>query len=76
MACPEFHVFYCKYNSNHFSFPIESSSVPKLSSPDMYLNLRFSSEVKERILPSTLSDVPDLVSGAYGLITKVPFVFS
>jgi len=42
----------------------------------MYLNLRFSSEVKERILPSTLSDVPDLVSGAYGLITKVPFVFS
>lgn len=59
-------------NESDMSVPVsESSSVPKLSSPDMYLNLRFSSEVKERILPSTLSDVPDLSEHKYVSVTDI-----
>uniref|UniRef100_A0A803XTZ7 Ciliosis and planar polarity effector complex subunit 1 n=1 Tax=Meleagris gallopavo TaxID=9103 RepID=A0A803XTZ7_MELGA len=53
-------------NESDTSVPVsESSSIPKLSSPNMYLNLRFSSEVKERLLPSSLSDVPDLSEHKY-----------
>uniref|UniRef100_A0A8C3LG50 Ciliogenesis and planar polarity effector 1 n=1 Tax=Chrysolophus pictus TaxID=9089 RepID=A0A8C3LG50_CHRPC len=59
-------------NESDTSVPVsESSSIPKLSSPDMYLNLRFSSEVKERLLPSSLSDVPDLSEHKYIGVTDI-----
>ncbi|NXN40696.1 CPLN1 protein, partial [Rhinoptilus africanus] len=39
----------------------ESSSVPEMLPPDMYLNLKFDTEVNERSLTSFLSDAPDLI---------------
>ncbi|XP_021235237.1 protein JBTS17 isoform X2 [Numida meleagris] len=53
-------------NESVMSVPVlESPSVPKLSSPDMYLNLRLPSEVKERLLPSNMSDARDLSERKY-----------
>nr|XP_009942042.1 PREDICTED: uncharacterized protein C5orf42 homolog [Opisthocomus hoazin] len=43
----------------------ESSSAPEILLPDMYLNLRFPTEVNERPLPSFLSDAPDLSEHEY-----------
>ncbi|KFQ37174.1 Uncharacterized protein C5orf42, partial [Merops nubicus] len=37
----------------------ESSSAPEILAPDMYLDLRFPTEVSERPLSSFLSDAPD-----------------
>ncbi|NXT43457.1 CPLN1 protein, partial [Pelecanoides urinatrix] len=43
----------------------ESSSAPEILPPDMYLNLRFPTEVNERPLPSFLSDALDLNEHEY-----------
>ncbi|OXB79180.1 UNVERIFIED_CONTAM: hypothetical protein H355_006639 [Colinus virginianus] len=43
----------------------ESSSVPKLSSTDMYLNQRFPSGVEEKLLPSSSSHAPVLNEHKY-----------
>ncbi|XP_032297134.1 ciliogenesis and planar polarity effector 1 isoform X2 [Coturnix japonica] len=59
-------------NESDVSVPVsESPRVPKLSSPNLYLNLGFSSEVKERLLPSSLSDVPDLTKHRYVSVTDI-----
>ncbi|XP_019329188.1 PREDICTED: protein JBTS17 [Aptenodytes forsteri] len=48
------------------SVPVsESSSPPEVLPPDMYLNLRFPTEVNERPLLSFLSDAPDLSEHEY-----------
>ncbi|NXC41564.1 CPLN1 protein, partial [Penelope pileata] len=49
----------------------ESSKVPELLSPDKYLNMRFPSEVKERILPPFLSDASDLSEHKYVSVTDI-----
>ncbi|NWW85501.1 CPLN1 protein, partial [Rhynochetos jubatus] len=41
----------------------ESSSAPEI--PDRYLNLKFSTEVNEKPVPSFLSDAPDLTKHEY-----------
>ncbi|KFP23035.1 Uncharacterized protein C5orf42, partial [Egretta garzetta] len=47
-------------NESVMSVPVsESSSAPERLPPDMYLNLRFPTEVNERLLPSFVSDAPD-----------------
>ncbi|NXD88081.1 CPLN1 protein, partial [Halcyon senegalensis] len=52
------------------SLPVsESSSATEIQPPDMYLNLRFPTEVNERPLPSFLSDAPDL--GEYDYISVI-----
>ncbi|NWQ98905.1 CPLN1 protein, partial [Burhinus bistriatus] len=43
----------------------ESSSAPVILPPDIYLNLKFPTEVNERSLPSFLSDAPDLSKREY-----------
>ncbi|NXA08997.1 CPLN1 protein, partial [Sapayoa aenigma] len=43
----------------------ESSSAPAIPPPDMYLNLRFPTEVNDKSLPSFLSDAPDLHGHEY-----------
>ncbi|NXQ82611.1 CPLN1 protein, partial [Nyctibius grandis] len=53
-------------NESVMSVPVsESSSAPEMLPPDMYLNLRFPTEVNERPLPSFLSDAPDLSEHEY-----------
>ncbi|KAK4815418.1 hypothetical protein QYF61_001406, partial [Mycteria americana] len=53
-------------NESVMSVPVsESSSAPWVLLPDMYLNLRFPTEVNERPLPSFLSDAPDLSEREY-----------
>ncbi|NXY74895.1 CPLN1 protein, partial [Glareola pratincola] len=53
-------------NEPVMSVPVsESSSVPEILPPDMYLNLKFATEVNERSLPSFLSDAPDLSEHEY-----------
>ncbi|NXF05048.1 CPLN1 protein, partial [Smithornis capensis] len=43
----------------------ESSGVPAILPPDIYLNLRFRTEVNEKPLPSFLSDASDLHGHKY-----------
>ncbi|NXT76963.1 CPLN1 protein, partial [Zapornia atra] len=43
----------------------ESSGAPEILPPDMYLNLKFPTEVNETTLPSFLSDAPDLDGHEY-----------
>ncbi|NXJ44276.1 CPLN1 protein, partial [Ciconia maguari] len=53
-------------NESVMSVPVsESSSAPEVLLPDMYLNLRFPTEVNERPSPSFLSDAPDLSEHEY-----------
>ncbi|KAM9262132.1 ciliogenesis and planar polarity effector 1 [Morus bassanus] len=53
-------------NESVMSVPVsESSSAPEVLPPDMYLNLRFPTEVNETPLPSFLSDAPDLSEHEY-----------
>uniref|UniRef100_A0A8B9ZZS3 Ciliogenesis and planar polarity effector 1 n=1 Tax=Anas zonorhyncha TaxID=75864 RepID=A0A8B9ZZS3_9AVES len=53
-------------NESTTSVPMpESSSVPELLPSDMYLNLRFPSDVEEKPLPSFLPDAPDLSEHEY-----------
>ncbi|XP_050768477.1 ciliogenesis and planar polarity effector 1 [Gymnogyps californianus] len=53
-------------NESVMSVPVsESSNAPEILPPDMYLNLRFPTEVNERHLPSFLSDAPDLHEHEY-----------
>ncbi|KAF1536188.1 Ciliogenesis and planar polarity effector 1, partial [Eudyptula minor] len=53
-------------NESVMSVPVsESSSPPEVLPPDMYLNLRFPTEVNERPLLSFLSDAPDLSEHEY-----------
>ncbi|KAF1669490.1 CPLN1 protein, partial [Pygoscelis papua] len=53
-------------NESVTSVPVsESSSPPEVLPPDMYLNLRFPTEVNERPLLSFLSDAPDLSEHEY-----------
>ncbi|XP_064032953.1 ciliogenesis and planar polarity effector 1 [Pogoniulus pusillus] len=49
----------------------ESSSAPETLHPDMHLSVRFPAEVKERPLPSFLSDVPDLNEHEYLSVTDI-----
>ncbi|XP_042731159.1 ciliogenesis and planar polarity effector 1 isoform X3 [Lagopus leucura] len=68
----EIEISHLEKNESDTSLPAsESCSIPKLSSPDVYLNLRFSSEVKERLLPSSLSDVPDLSEHKYVSVVDI-----
>ncbi|KFV44486.1 Uncharacterized protein C5orf42, partial [Gavia stellata] len=53
-------------NESGTSVPVsESSSASEILPPDIYLNLRFRTEVNERPLPSFLSDAPDLSEHEY-----------
>ncbi|NXS42600.1 CPLN1 protein, partial [Balaeniceps rex] len=53
-------------NQSVMSVPVsESSNAPEILPPEMYLNLRFPTEVYERPLPSFLSDAPDLSKHEY-----------
>ncbi|NWW53649.1 CPLN1 protein, partial [Pedionomus torquatus] len=49
-----------EFQSNE-SVPVSGSSIdPEVLPPDLYLNLKFPTEVNERSLPSYLSDAPDV----------------
>ncbi|KFP53553.1 Uncharacterized protein C5orf42, partial [Cathartes aura] len=50
---------------NESVMSVASSNAPEILPPDMYLNLRFPTEVNERHLPSFLSDAPDLREHEY-----------
>ncbi|NXN73058.1 CPLN1 protein, partial [Himantopus himantopus] len=53
-------------NESAVSVPVsESSSAPEILPPDVYLNLKFPTEVNERSLPSFLSDARDLSECEY-----------
>ncbi|KFQ81211.1 Uncharacterized protein C5orf42, partial [Phoenicopterus ruber ruber] len=53
-------------NESVMSVPVsESSNAPEILPPDMYLNLRFPTEVNERPLASFLSDAPDTSEHEY-----------
>ncbi|KFV48951.1 Uncharacterized protein C5orf42, partial [Tyto alba] len=53
-------------NESVMSVPVsESSSATEILSPDVCLNLRLPTEVKETPLPSFLSDTPDLSNHEY-----------
>ncbi|KAM9587782.1 ciliogenesis and planar polarity effector 1 isoform 3-T4 [Morphnus guianensis] len=53
-------------NESVMSVPVsESPSAPEILPPDMYLNLRFPTELDETPLPSFLSDAPDLSEHEY-----------
>ncbi|NXV74495.1 CPLN1 protein, partial [Atlantisia rogersi] len=53
-------------NESLMSVPVsESSHAPEILPPDMYLNLKFPTEVNETTLPSFLSDAPDLDGHEY-----------
>ncbi|NWU56158.1 CPLN1 protein, partial [Dromas ardeola] len=53
-------------NEPVMSVPVsESSSAPEILPPDMYLNLKFATEVNERSLPSFLSDTAVLSEREY-----------
>ncbi|NXG47559.1 CPLN1 protein, partial [Psilopogon haemacephalus] len=49
----------------------ESPGAPETLHPDTHLNVRFPAEVKERPLPSFLSDVPDLSEHEYLSVTDI-----
>ncbi|NXW18053.1 CPLN1 protein, partial [Circaetus pectoralis] len=53
-------------NESVMSVPVsEAPSAPEILPPDMYLNLRFPTELNETPLPSFLSDAPDLSEHEY-----------
>ncbi|KFZ58233.1 Uncharacterized protein C5orf42, partial [Antrostomus carolinensis] len=71
-------------NESVMSVPVsESSSTPEILPPDVYLNLRFPTEVNERPLPSFLSDPPELPEHEYisvidiedsGILNNLPMI--
>ncbi|NWR66636.1 CPLN1 protein, partial [Bucorvus abyssinicus] len=59
-------------NESVRSVPVsESSSAPEVLPPEVYLNLRFPTEVNERPLPPFLSDAPDLSEHKYISVTDI-----
>ncbi|NXT90777.1 CPLN1 protein, partial [Anhinga rufa] len=53
-------------NESVISVPVsESSTAPEILPPDMYLNLRYPTEMNEPPLPSFLLDAPDLSEHEY-----------
>ncbi|NXN34000.1 CPLN1 protein, partial [Nycticryphes semicollaris] len=55
-----------RQNESVMSVPMSESSIaPEILPPDMYLNLKFPTEVNERSLPSYLSDALDLSKCEY-----------
>ncbi|NXI96053.1 CPLN1 protein, partial [Psophia crepitans] len=59
-------------NESVMSVPVsELSSAPEILPPDMYSNLTLPTEVKERPLPSFLSDAPDLSDREYICVSDI-----
>ncbi|KGL87680.1 Uncharacterized protein C5orf42, partial [Charadrius vociferus] len=71
-------------NESVVSVPVsESSSAPEILPPDVYLNLKFPTEVNERTLPSFLSDAHDPSEREYisvvdiedsGILNNLPMI--
>ncbi|NXV37235.1 CPLN1 protein, partial [Rissa tridactyla] len=59
-------------NEPLMSVPVsESCSTHEILPPDMYLNLKFATDVNKKSLPSFLSDAPDLSEREYISVTDI-----